>query len=251
MRKSLGIMILLLALLGGAAAAAGGQLAREGTEVEIEETALLGDRTAADGLRLGIPVTCWNMLCWDTEYTLGTEQGPVTEFRFIPQGEKAESDADSYFMVQQYGGIGASTSGGTIDLENEVAYGLGKVLADVAGRTAAGEEHTEQVSFRDYYQYYPLTVEVMLGGNYCGGGFGISGAELEESDAVWLVGDIQIPVSKNCTAKVSIIKNQSGGVDSYELNLYGQPSVESFSAVTEDMLYYAVYCSEAEAGEGM
>ena len=246
MRKSLGAFMLIMVLFVSLSAVSFSKVNHEGTEVEIKENVLYGEKSAAEGLKVQIPVTNNSRLFWDTDYIVGENPTVETEFTFYQNGHQEYSGGSrDGFELMLYSGGGSSMSGGGMDLELNAPYGMEKMFIDVADRTAAGEEHTEEVRFIDYYDYYPISGEVTLNGRICLGDRGmLTGEEaLEEGNAMsYLVGQYKIPVPENCMVSITISKNSAGEVTGYNYNLMdgelGQ--VTSFSAVTPDTLYYAV-----------
>lgn len=245
MRKSLGALVLILVLFVSLTAVSYAEVNREGTEVEIKETVLYGEKSAAEGIEIGIPVSCNSRMFWDTDYTVGENSKTETEFTFFQNSHYEYSNNYGGFELTLYGGGGSSVSGGEMDLENTAPYGMAEIFQAVADRTAAGEEHTEELRLADYYDYYPLTGEVILNGNMCLGDSGLlTEEEAQESGNAmsYLVGQYKIPVPEDCIASISIRKSSQGNVVGYNYYMIdsGLGRLTSFSAVTPDTLYYAV-----------
>lgn len=246
MRKSLGAFMLIMVLFVSLAAVSFAKVNHEGIEVEIKENVLYGEKSAAEGLKVQIPVTNNSRLFWDTDYLVGENPTAETEFTFYQNSHQEYSGGSrDGFELVLYNGGGSSMSGGGMDLEVHAPYGMEKMFIDVADRTAAGEEHTEEVRFVDYYDDYLLSGEVILNGGICIGDHGmLTGEEaLEDGNAMsYLVGQYKIPVPETCMVSITIRKNTEGEVTGYNYNLIdgdlGQ--VACFSAVTSDTLYYAV-----------
>lgn len=142
MRKTLAaaavLLLMPLALLLAADAAL------RGTEeaVEIRETVLSGDRSAARGVDLTFHVQSEGHLFWDTAVSLGTETlSPETAFAFSQRERREEEPFVPWAEISiSRTNYGISSSGG-IDFAEERWVSRELMLlpaADVAERTAPG-----------------------------------------------------------------------------------------------------------------
>ena len=155
MRRALAFL-LALALLGTAGVLyAHRAVAATAGAVEMRETVLCGDSSAARGIMARVPVYSGGHLFWDTEMEAGDGGVPVTEFRYTPvrEGDRI-GRRYSVLNVNVLTNMGAGGNFGK-DLDFEDHYDdyvdsvyvvYGDLLRDVASRTAPGEEHTDPVS---------------------------------------------------------------------------------------------------------
>ena len=244
MRKSLGVFTVLLLLLVSMTAVSFAEVNQSGTEIEIEEEILYGDKTVAEGLTLQIPVSVNGRMFWDTEYVVGDDPAARTDFRFYQDShyEYGAYSGDG-FSLEMYSGGGSSTSG-SMDLETQAPYGMADAFIDVADRTGAGEKHTERVKYRDYYEYYPLNAYVQLNnGDECVGSRALRFGEEESeklSELEQLLGQFKVPIPEDCILEITIEKDADGDVKGYDFFMDGDGTLSwnSFSAVTEDALFF-------------
>lgn len=243
MRKSLIIMLLLLALCIGGFWAAHAQISAAGDDVVLTETVLLGGPAYVQGLRADLRIQCNYHLFWDTVYTAGSE--PETQFRFSQQEEYVRgSVVHQGLSLEVYGDFGIS---GSIDLNQDAElYGMAKPIRDVASRTPAGQEHSETVLLSDYYDSYPIFVTLDLPGGLMWN----SQDRYSSADEFWAIRErlnqklkefFVIPVLAGHRVTVSIEKDPDGttygvGVSSFSdsgINLW------SYSAVTPQACYFS------------
>jgi len=254
MRKSMGVFIALLVILVSAAAVSFAAVNRTGYEIEIDEEVLYGKLSAAEGLVLEIPVSMSANLFWDTTYAVGSDTQPQTNIWFTSTDHhEAGSGTRNSFSLITYGGGGCSTTG-TMVLENYAPYGMEAAFIDVAARTAPGEEHTEQVRYGDYREYYPLSASVIINNQECIGEQGYNPGDDKQglTDLEYLLGRIKVPIPEDCYIDITIRKNEDGGVYGYDYNLIdsGLHTLNAVSAVTDQALYYGVEARvRTESGE--
>ena len=161
MKKSLirlgAVLLLALAILAWAHLAVGWT----SDKVEIQETVLAGDRSAARGLNVSYSA-CDNShhLRWDVELTLGGEILPETDFQFFVgrhyRETKPEYTAQLYPLPINFGISGRIAESEAFEQEYEY---MCRPAMDAAGRTAPGEKRTETLRLADYYRYYPVALE--------------------------------------------------------------------------------------------
>ena len=86
MRKSMGVFIVLLVALVSVAAVSVAAVNKTGYEVEIGEEVLYGDKSAANGVELTVPVDLSSKVFWETTYTVGEQDVPQTGVWLVPMG---------------------------------------------------------------------------------------------------------------------------------------------------------------------
>lgn len=230
--------------------------------VIILEEPIAGDPAAAEGITLQIDSGLdkemvylgWNAasdkvhLLWNTEYTIGSGEGAESEFRFSTRGfERERMEKEKYiscvflqgFGSAYYVGADGRVSYEEISLES---FLMPKILNAVAGRTASGEERTESVMVRDYYEYYPIAE------------FAIHGASVVDKTSTfdgnsykYLSDFFRIP-PKNDMVEVTVAKDQSGNCVRVNLNVQKVGRIPGASAFGEKGCYY-VYCCMDEKGD--
>jgi len=191
--------------------------------VEIYETVLYGEKSAAEGFRVKLNTTCGNRLFWDTFYTFGEEPITETEFYFTPNRTNRHTTQEPFYegvRIWINSNMGISSSG-TIDLNEETGR-FGKVFLDVASRTSNGTSNTEIVRLADYYEYYPLTVNIhipYMKYRWEDGEKFVEQYLSNDSNVInEAIADIfTIPVGEE-TYRVTVDKNKTGGITGVNIN---------------------------------
>ena len=177
MKRTLIILLTLLLASAGLLTAGAGYLTSKEEAIELTHHLVAGDPAAAAGIRLTLPVgNQRSQTCWETAVDLGTEElEPESTFIFNPpQGAwrkyEAASSVDIYtgsasFSMSSSGGIDFSEYTGEGIQDSGRYYEATMMVlpaADIAERTENGETRTETVRLSDYYEYYPVTMELYL-----------------------------------------------------------------------------------------
>ena len=206
MRKSLTVLLVLFILSVVTLIFAHGWVNKAQDAVTIDETVLYGDKAAAEGLRIDCNTHCDSHLFWNTAYTVGEKPVIETVFDFS-QARRSAAYVREYrgLMIDgSFSGYGMSSPGG-IDMEDRSAP-----VRDVASRTEPGEKHTELVYFKDYYDYYPIGVDIDMPG---GGLAGADAAQAIFADyfkiPVWPEHKLIITVEKDAAGKARSIHTSS------------------------------------------
>ncbi len=243
MRKSLIVLLLAAVLCAGGVlcAHAGVDAARDA--VTLDETVLYGDKAALEGLSLRVRTQCGSHLFWDTAYLPGAEPEIGTTFAFS-QRRRPEEQRYRYNGVRQSNTLQFSASS-TGDLDMEDMFGLGDVLSDVASRTEPGATHREMVHLRDYYEYFPLDLQVSLPGiSYRRSQGEVNRGTQEELVIQALEDFFRFPVPEELLVDIRVEKNASGGVSAVEVNaqegadLELIPHMESLVTDTDCYIYF-------------
>ena len=170
MRKSAILLVLLLVLGIGGLIYTHVVLTAAQYDVQYTEIASFGDVSAANGLSVSVQTQLSQRLVWNSTYTFEKEPVTQTDFAFsterLPWRSPYTGGALALSLVYDFS---ASTTGGSLlydyGYEENVAsmHGIAsvdRILRDVASRTHNGERHTERVSLKDYYDYYPIGVDL-------------------------------------------------------------------------------------------
>jgi hypothetical protein len=241
MRKCLLFTLLLLIAAAGVLWSAFGLLDREKEAVSVAETVLSGDRAAAAGISVTNRTVCGGHLYWDTVYTVGEGLDTATSFTFA-QTERGWS-RESESRLDIYCPLNFGIGGNAIDLEEQSSYSgvpIAPVL-DVAGRTPAGETREETLRLRDYYEYYPLTVEFSP--------YLYGGPDRDAELAQAFVDYLKVPVPATHRIQVSVAKDSGGSIVNVDCqSVSGEVSFRSLSVMTDGGCYFILFASDGDTG---
>lgn len=230
MKKSLIIVFILLIISITVIYGAHSQIDSVKDQVIIKENVLFGDKKNAEGITVTSRVHYDNHLFWDTMYTIRDELDIKTNFTFSQS--RRNEDYIHKSQISLYPNLNFSmSSSGAIDLENEMQF-PNKPIIDVASRTKDGETHEETVAFRDYYEYYPLTLDVSYD-------FPVDPMyNCKETDYGKY---FKIPVPPEHTVKISITKNEAGGINDISCNsLKNEVGIYTSGVLTDNGCYIAI-----------
>lgn len=165
MKKAMVLAILLPVLLLCGMGYAVAQLNGQEDEVVLTETVLYGDVEETWGLTAQISTTLYDYLYWDTTHHFDQVSRTETESRFYPVRNAQISPPDYY--IELWDGLhgGMSASGRWDELEKadlEEVSGLELAYWELAQKTRPGEKQSATIRMKDYYDYYPVRVEVHL-----------------------------------------------------------------------------------------
>lgn len=231
MKRTLILLLALLLAAAGLLTAGAGYLTGTEDAIELTHTLIAGDPAAAEGITLTLPTgDQQGRMAWVTSVDLGAEAlAPETEFTFYPNGRRLQAQAEP--SVEIYTGstsFGMSSSGG-IDFAEYTGQGeeapgrpyestmMVLPAADIAERTENGETRTETVRLSDYYDYYPIAVELYLPDEK---GNSRVYATWEECRA--LTDYFRMEVPEDLMVEVSVTKDEYGQVSNVESNDTGE-----------------------------
>lgn len=226
MKRTLILLLVLLLAAAGLLTAGAGYLTSTEDDIELTHHLVAGDPSAAAGITLTLPVGDQrSQTCWETTVDLGTEElKPETTFTFYSGGKDWEGSiqpgAEIYTGSFSYG-ISAS---GSIDFADYLGEGedpsyrhdatlMVLPAVDVAERTENGETRTETVRLADYYDYYPMTVELYLPDQE-----GRSHVYATWADCQALTDYFGLRVPEDLMVEVSVTKDELGQVYNVETN---------------------------------
>ena len=227
MKRTLIFLLALLLAAAGILTAGAGYLTSREEAIELTHHLVAGDPAAAAGIRLTLPVGDQrSQTCWETTVDLGAEElAPKTEFTFYPKGKTWENDpqprVDIYtgsvnFGMSSTGGIDFSEYTGEGEEDPGRLYDATMMVlpaADVAERTENGETRTETLRLADYYDYYPMTVELYLPDQE-----GRSHVYATWADCQALTDYFGLRVPEDLMVEVSVTKDELGQVYNVETN---------------------------------
>ncbi|MCF2670385.1 hypothetical protein JQM60_04465 [Butyricicoccus pullicaecorum] len=151
MRKALALTLILTLLAGGGLCAAFYAVDRNRDTVELTVSPLAGDPSEAEGLSAVIHADYDRRLFWDTAFTAGQEGDAQTVFTFEPSRRR---------YTREYGYPGVRIDGVLWPLGPESEGGLGEAYRDLQAHTEPNAERTEIIRVADYYETYPLAVQL-------------------------------------------------------------------------------------------
>ena len=156
MRKSLIVTLLLLILASASFGYIHASVDKSKDAVTIDETVLYGDKSIAEGITVDLNTHCDYRLFWDTRYIIGEKPEMSTNFTFS-QAQRQPERIGPTFNISLDGMFNRwGASGSNWDLSAET---FPLPVRDVASRTKPGENRTESVYVKDYYDFYPISVE--------------------------------------------------------------------------------------------
>lgn len=220
MKKSLILITCLLVLSAGVFSFAFCWVSEGEEAISVEETVLYGDRNAAEGITVTNQIHCGFHMFWDTEYTVGRELSVKTSYRYSQPEQRENEIRPSDMQLYTYNNYAMS---GTINLSDQKSYELPLlVAADVANRTSSGETHEELLSLADYYQFYPVSMDLYLS----------EGRKVLYNEQTDMANYFKIPVSQDHKVRVSVTKDKNGSVSYVEQRSEkGDISISAGSAV--------------------
>ena len=226
MKRTLILLLVLLLAAAGLLTAGAGYLTGTEDDIVLTHNLVAGDPAAAQGITLTLPTgTQQAKLCWETTVDLGTaELYPETEFRFYPTGRTWESTPEPRVEIYTGSTSFSMSSSGGIDFADYLGEGedpsyrhdatlMVLPAVDVAERTENGETRTETVRLADYYDYYPMTVELYLPDQE-----GRSHVYATWADCQALTDYFGLRVPEDLMVEVSVTKDELGQVYNVETN---------------------------------
>ena len=227
MKRTLIFLLVLLLAAAGLLTAGAGYLTSTEDDITLTHNLIAGDPAAAEGVTLTLPAgDQGSQTCWETTVDLGAEElAPKTEFTFYPKGKTWEDDpqprVDIYtgninFGMSSTGGIDFSEYTGEGEEDPGRLYDATMMVlpaADVAERTENGETRTETLRLADYYDYYPMTVELYLPDQE-----GRSHVYATWAECQALTDYFGLRVPEDLMVEVSVTKDELGQVYNVETN---------------------------------
>lgn len=234
MRRSFGL-ILLLALLG-AGLLAGGSFAvqRQGDQVVITAETLAGDPSAAEGLRVSLPLVRGNCLHWNISFPADHPKQTVTEFSYATQEPSVPAFRDvpylhlpfNYYAVTYYDGSW-----------NDDLSSWDAMLTEASAQVEAGTERTISVLPAQYHTCWPLSVHALTAYEQ----------PLQDTLAQMLASYFTIPIPEDYEVSLTIAKDDTGDISS--LTVSSDPryqyQAEGWSADTPQGLLFT-FCNYYE-----
>ncbi len=200
--------------------------------VEIEETTLAGDKSAADGLSVTYRAACSKLMHWETVYPLGREDNINSSFTYEKQSNDTLLVPDVQIGIHTNFGMSTSGSFDFSEGNFDQTFPLLPFL-DVSERMSPGTTYSETVSLQDYYDFIPFSVS-----SYYTTTAALDAAGTYDENGNSLFNQFfRIPFANDTKVTVEITKEKDGSISALSMK-----TADDFSS--EDIVFSsAVYDS--------
>lgn len=158
MKKVLALMAVLLIASVGIFCAVGAAVNEDKDTVVITENILYGDKSAAEGITIKNQNRYGRHLFWDTTYTIGEAAEYDTECWFSAV-EVRKDNPYNYFKIALEIDI---AYGCDFNTPAEEQPGIERAYKELYDAAKPGEELKRVIRLKDYYEYYPIGIEIDL-----------------------------------------------------------------------------------------
>lgn len=237
MKKCLSIALVFILLAPAVILAAWREIDSGKEEIYVMEEILSGDPAAAEGITLEIASHWDRRLLWNTSYTVGSGKEAQTSFHFSPLqvywDYKNPKNANlwlfnrDHFTVENVSTWRGEYSEIIRELEEE--------------QIPPGTGYTETVRIGDYYEYYPLTMDIENVSVYYGDVFnnGFYSDFLTEFFHISTGEDrIELTLERKTDGTLSAVIGQRQSADSGDIRI----ELTGASAFAENGFYYSYTC---------
>ncbi len=242
MRKAMILYAVLVAVAIGGMCWAHAALTTAQDDVSLTEIAAYGDASAADGLTVLTHAQLARHLLWNTAYTFGQTPQTHTDSLFSVPLLSWQEDNTHRQVFELYTALEASGSGSGDMLDNQAFDSVAEMLHDVASRTRNGVRRSENLNIRDYYDYYPISVDVygyyFVGNGDNGQSVYQPGNNAEVREA--FTNYFQLAVLETDIMTVDIQKDNNGNAVEIRTALKDSVSLSAVSFATESGIYFAL-----------
>ena len=161
MRKRLVLWTILIALALGGIPWIHGAMDEKKDDVVIYEEVLSGNPAAASGRAVKTLTHMDQYLFWETTFRPGSEAAAETEFTFEwkPRQKSYGSTAEPELQVGMPSTDFVLGHVGPGEFEELADRVIADPILDVLSRAPVGEDYTEVVKLKEYYDVYPLVIE--------------------------------------------------------------------------------------------
>lgn len=209
--------------------------------VTITERSLYGDRSAAEGLTITSMSHFAHHLRWDTVYTIG--KTPQTVYRFHAS-KTSEASIDFSYYISLHSAV---SYGCDYSIPADEQYGIAKAYKELYDSTQPGGESKTTVNLKDFYDYYPVGMDISLPGVIW------SGNDYEDLVEDHLGSEkyirrvfsdfFRIPIIENDSYEIHVTKDATGR--SVSMGMATADDSESYyfetnSAITEDCCFFTI-----------
>ena len=208
MKKSFIAFLLLFALAAAVLTVSCFVLLDWQDDIAITEITEYGHISAAEGLEIQLKVWREDQLLWKSVFAVEKEPQAKTDFTY-KYVEYEQPRVQVGNVIMPAADISFGISGSNLELAAHEEGLMIKPVNDVVARTAAGETRTETLYLKDYYEYYPISLDLEISYGYFDG----KPERVEYHPGQIDVSDIfRIPVQDHVQVKVEVIKDSSGGL---------------------------------------
>lgn len=210
MKKIYAVVLALALLSGSILAAAAATVNAERDQVKITENILYGDQSAAEGLEITTTNHMGYKLYWETDYTIGASSSPHTDFSFYAASYYGDERKHNYEGIYFNGGIEYVFQEKVPASQQE---GISRAYKELFDATENGEERSEIIYLKDYYDTYPLGIGFDLPNTtwYRYDGENLKG---KPYDALYVTEKFReyfkIPVLESDSVTISVAKDEDG-----------------------------------------
>ncbi len=245
MKRIIATTIAIAVLLTSALISAACFVGASARDIRIKETVVFGDRAAADGIEIESRAYYKHHLFWETRYTVGATPVCETTYDFT-----AVQDFKYWGSSQKiWRGIEMGTSipnGCSFDVPAEEQEGIARAYKELYDTVSIGEEKERTVKLSDYYDYYPLSVDIDLPDTEWRR-YGSNLKDQEGSTAYVLErfrSYFKIPVSKSSAMTISVGRGREGSISiGSTTSTYGEGDMyymETVSAYGDGVCYFSI-----------
>lgn len=241
MRKVIAFALILAVALGGLVFAHA-SVTDQQDELLVYAQLQSGDLTPLAGRTASVTIDCGEHLRWYTDYTFG---GGITEtrFEFTQFPEQAEIANRARLDVYFSGGMGASVSGGSFDLQESEYSAMMRAVAVI---TPAGGSETMNLRMADYVNYYApdYDLDFQNGELSCSQSMSlhglIDGGNWYEDPTGYkaFFRDFRFPVQGDHVVSVTVEKDGGGMVCGFSMNSENGPELYYVSSVNDSGVYF-------------
>ena len=156
MKKTYALLLILLALAVGSVGVIASIVYGQRDNVTIREYVVYGDKSAAEGVTVVNKMHLRNHLFWETTYRVGEEPLGETNYKFVARGNEIEQEY-IYTGISIIDDIQCGYPG-----RNESMNDLQKEYDELYRSLKKGEVGSKKLYIKDYYDYYPIQMNVNL-----------------------------------------------------------------------------------------
>ncbi len=212
--------------------------------VTITENILLGEKDIAKGISIVSHTHYKNQLFWDTEYTIGADSEPKTEYRFYHTEQSETRNAPNYYFQLNTD----LRYGCDFNTPAELQYGLSRVYKEIYDKCEIGKEVNETIYLKDVYEYYPLRLEVYLPNVYWSGNDYENLFNDEPGEEKYVtdkfIDFFKIPVFEDHKIDIGISRDLNGGIGIHSGTANGSDEYNYFfyssSTHTDDTVFFTI-----------
>ncbi len=157
MRKAFALFIAILIFFAGLYSAIFIKINKEKDNVTVTENIVYGDKTYAEGVTVSTTSRYGQKLQWKTEYTIGEIPLTKTDFNFYPFEIRYE-DSEIRRKLSLYTIFNFSTTAD--DYYDNIYSGIKNAYKEMMKDAEPYVLQEKTILLSDYYDYYPLAVDV-------------------------------------------------------------------------------------------